>query len=116
MRISVNYQVFNHPSMIFMVSNHQLFYVGIQLLLSWSCSTWLIHQSGISINCTTIFVKYRCLQCRQDISLVSNAPIYPSFGLQNIPLPLQVKNPTTGMLFLIGFTETHFPNALETAT
>src|SRR5260221_9852798 len=38
-------------------------------------------------------------RCRRDISLVSNAPIYPSFGLQNIPLPLQVKNPTTGMLF-----------------
>src|SRR5258708_5095634 len=61
MRIGVNYQVFNHPSMIFMVCNHQLFYAGIQLLLSWSRSTWLIHRSGISINCTTIFAKYRRL-------------------------------------------------------
>src|SRR5258705_170183 len=37
--------------------------------------------------------------CRLDISSVSNPPIGMSFGPQNIPLPLQAKNPTTGMLF-----------------
>src|SRR5258708_28350642 len=55
-------------------------------------------------------------QCRQDISSVSNPPIGTSFGPQNIPLPLQVKNPTIGMLFLIRITKTHFPHSLETET
>src|SRR5258708_36980882 len=38
-------------------------------------------------------------RCRWDISSLSNPPIATSFGPQNIPLPLQAKNPTTGMLF-----------------
>src|SRR5258705_1827379 len=54
--------------------------------------------------------------CRRDISSVSNPPIGTSFGPQNIPLPLQVKNPTIGMVFLIRITETHFPHSLETET
>src|SRR5260370_1461530 len=37
-------------------------------------------------------------RCRWDISSVSNPPIGTSFGPQNIPLPLQAKNPTTVML------------------
>ncbi len=54
--------------------------------------------------------------CRWDISSVSSLPLYMSFGLQNIPLPLQVKNPTTGMLFWIRISETHFPHSLKTTT
>ena len=56
------------------------------------------------------------VQCRQDISSVSNLPIDTSFGLQNIPLPLQVKNPTTSMLFLIRISESHLPHSLKTTT
>src|SRR6266436_3860988 len=76
------------------------------------------HRSGtlLGISFPTFCIGKVFVWCRRDISSVSNPPIGTSFGPQNIPLPLQVKNPTIGMLFLIRITETHFPHSLETET
>src|SRR5258708_31391103 len=53
--------------------------------------------------------------CRQDISLVSNAPIGTGSGPQNITV-ITSQESHHQHVFLIRFAETHFPYSLETTT
>ena len=81
----------------------QLLILGVQHLSCPVCTAVyhnLAETDGCGVHMGEVTISaLKEVWCRQDISSVSNPPIGTSFGPQNIPLPLQAKNPTTGMLF-----------------
>ncbi len=59
-------------------------------------------------------IAIKFMECRWDNDLLCNLPIGTSFDPQNISWSLQVRNPTTGMLFCSGLPIFCFPNPFQT--